>query len=111
MVRAGRYSVCVSSEPSILRCAGVVAKMFSGAGMEAVSNRGVCLRTLLGVGLMMDASREEVRLLVGLISLVLVRVTVMNLVLFWLSSTLKVYGERMVATWECFERKGENSPL
>ena len=100
MVRAGRYSVCVSSEPSILRCAGVVAKMFSGAGMEAVSKRGVCLRTLLGVGLMMDASREEVRLLVGLISLVLVRVTVMNLVLFWLSSTLKVYGERMVATWD-----------
>ena len=93
MVRAGRYSVCVSSEPSILRCAGVVAKMFSGAGMEAVSKRGVCLRTLLGVGLMMDGSeKEEVRLLVGLIStgFVLVRVTVMNLVLFWFSSTLKV---------------------
>ena len=107
MVRAGRYSVCVSSEPSILRCAGVVAKIFSGAGMEAVSKRGVCLRTLLGVGLMMDGSREEVRLLVGLIStgFVLVRVTVMNLVLFWLSSTLKVYGERIVATWDCFERK------
>ena len=98
MVRAGRTTV--SEDPSISRCVGVVAKMFSGAGMEAVSKRGVCLRTLLGVGLMMDASREEVRLLVGLISLVLVRVTVMNLVLFWLSSTLKVYGERMVATWD-----------
>ena len=113
MVRAGRYSVCVSSEPSILRCAGVVAKMFSGAGMEAVSKRGVCLRTLLGVGLMMDGSREEVRLLVGLIStaFVLVRVTVINLVLFWLSSTLKVYGERIVATWDCFERKREKNHL
>ena len=110
-MRAGRYSVCVSSEPSILRCAGVVARMFSGAGMEAVSKRGVCLRTLVGVGLIMDGSREEVRLLVGLISFVLVRVTVMNLVLFWLSSTLNVYGERMVATWDCFERKKGKSPL
>ena len=109
MVRAGRYSVCVSSEPSILRCAGVVAKIFSGAGMEAVSKRGVCLRTLLGVGLMMDGSREEVRLLVGLIStgFVLVRVTVMNLVLFWLSSTLKVYGERIVATWDRDQNRNE----
>ena len=98
MVRAG--STTVSEDPSILRCAGVVARMFSGAGMEAVSKRGVCLRTLVGVGLMMDGSREEVRLLVGLISFVLVRVTVMNLVLFWLSSTLNVYGERMVATWD-----------
>ena len=106
MVRAGRYSVCVSSEPSILRCAGVVARMFSGAGMEAVSKRGVCLRTLVGVGLMMDGSREEVRLLVGLISFVLVRVTVMNLVLFWLSSTLNVYGERIVATWDRYQKFG-----
>ena len=92
MVRAGRYSVWVSSEPSILRWAGVVAKMFSGAGMEAVSKSGVCFRTLLGVGLMMDGWGESVRLLVGLIStgFVLVRVTVINLVLFWFSSTLKV---------------------
>ena len=112
MVRAGSTTVS-EEEPSISRCAGVVAKMFSGAGMEAVSKRGVCLRTLLGVGLMMDGWREEVRLLVGLIStaFVLVRVTVINLVLFWLSSTLKVYGERIVATWDCFERKREKTHL
>ena len=77
MVRAG--STTVSEDPKISSWAGVDAKMFSGAGMEAVSKRGVCLRTLLGVGLMMDGSeKEEVRLLVGLIStaFVLVRVTV-----------------------------------
>ena len=102
MVRAGRYSVCVSSEPSILRWAGVEAKMFSGAGMEAVSKRGVCFSTLLvGVGLIeVNGWCELVKLLVGLIStgLVLVRVTVMNRVLFWFSSMLNVYGDRMVAT-------------
>ena len=78
MVRAGSTTVS-SEDPKISSWAGVDAKMFSGAGMEAVSKRGVCLRTLLGVGLMMDGSeKEEVRLLVGLIStgFVLVRVTV-----------------------------------
>ena len=90
MVKAG--STTVPEDPSISSCAGVDTRMFSGAGMEAVSKSGVCFRTLLGVGLMMDGWGESVRLLVGLIStgLVLVRVTVINLVLFWFSSTLKV---------------------
>ena len=103
MVRAGRYSVCVSSEPSILRWAGVEARMFSGAGMEAVSKRGVCFSTLLvGVGLIREGSTKlVVRLRVGKISMDLdvVLVTVMYLVLFPASSTSNVYGERMVATW------------
>ena len=94
MVRAGRYSVCVSSEPSILRWAGVEAKMFSGAGMEAVSKRGVCFSTLLvGVGLIREGSTKlVVRLRVGKISMDLdvVLVTVMYLVLFPASSTSNV---------------------
>ena len=90
MVKAG--STTVPKDPLISSCAEVEARMFSGAGMEAVSKSGVCFRTLLGVGLMMDGWGESVRLLVGLIStgFVLVRVTVINLVLFWFSSTLKV---------------------
>ena len=78
-------------EPSRVECDGVLARMFSGAGMEAVSNSGVCLNTELGVGEMVEAA-TEVKVLVGLISadLVFVRVTVMNLVLFWSSSMLKV---------------------
>ena len=100
IVRAG--STTVSEDPSS-STAGVEAKMFSGAGMEAVSKRGVCFSTLLvGVGLIeVNGWCELVRLLVGLIStgLVLVRVTVMNRVLFWFSSMLNVYGDRMVATW------------
>ena len=99
IVRAG--STTVSEDPSS-STAGVDARIFSGAGMEAVSKRGVCFSTLLvGVGLIeVNGWCELVRLLVGLIStgLVLVRVTVMNRVLFWFSSMLNVYGDRMVAT-------------
>ena len=61
--------------------------------MEAVSKRGVCFSALLGVGWMEEAApKYEVRALDGVISidLVLVRLTVMNLVLFWYSSMLKV---------------------
>ena len=93
----------------------VLSRMFSGAGMEAVSKRGVCFSVLLGVGLMVDSkvgwivgskvgwivgskvgwivgSKEGVKMLVGAISagFVLVRVTVMNLVLFLFSSMSKV---------------------
>ena len=68
--------------------------MFSGAGMEAVSKRGVCLSTLLvGVGLIREGSTKlVVRLRVGKISMDLdvVRVTVMYLVLFPASSTSNV---------------------
>ena len=95
MVRAGSTTVSSEEDPKISSWAGLDDRMFSGTGMEAVSKRGVCLKTLLlGVGLMIEdgSENEEVRLLVGLIStaFVLVRVTVMNLVLFWFSSTLKV---------------------
>ena len=91
IVRAG--STTVSEDPSS-STAGVDAKMFSGAGMEAVSKRGVCLSTLLvGVGLIREGSTKlVVRLRVGKISMDLdvVLVTVMYLVLFPASSTSNV---------------------
>ena len=101
IVRAG--STTVSEDPSS-STAGVEARMFSGAGIEAVSKRGVCFSTLLvGVGLIREGSTKlVVRLRVGKISMDLdvVLVTVMYLVLFPASSTSNVYGERMVATWD-----------
>ena len=67
-----------------------------------VSNNGV-LETgeegrILELGVMMET--EEVKDLLGVMSRVFenVLVTVMNLVLFWLSSILKVYGDLIVAT-------------
>ena len=71
--------------------------MFSGGGMELVSNRGVLDRE--GEGLMLELG-ALVNDLLGEMSNVLVRdfVMVMNLVLFSLSSTLKVYGDLIVAT-------------
>ena len=72
--------------------------MFSGGGMELVSNRGVLDRE--GEGWMLELGVVVVKDLLGEISIVLVMdfVMVMNLVLFSLSSILKVYGDLMVAT-------------
>lgn len=72
----------------------MLARMFSGGGIDLVSNNGV-LDTgeegrILELGVMMET--EEVKDLLGVMSRVFenVLVTVMNRVLFWLSSILKV---------------------
>ena len=105
--------VTISNELLISLLLAVLARIFTGGGMEAVSKRGVCWRAELGVGKMEEVSRILVDLLMAIMGWkeevssirgglvravvdaisgdnVLVLVTVTKRVLFWLSSTLKV---------------------
>ena len=91
----------MSDDPWMIASYGVevLARIFSGGGIELVSNNGILDEGFISETASVDDA-EDVNDLVGAMSIDLVMdfVIVMNLVLFSLSSILNVYGERMVAT-------------